>query len=219
MKLQKFLSVFWLCAIVLTMSFTPEEKFFEGEIEYKVTAESFVKGLDANEIIKQFGNKSFFWFKNGDYKQTANGMITKLDFFDHNTVKYYSGSQGSDTFLVQDASLKTDTVIRMENTSSVKKVAGYMCDKFVIHVLSGPEKTSLIMRFYYNEVATRLDPAWYAKAESHSMKLIREHTHSVPLEIEIEYSNFKIVLSATKITRKSLTDEEIHLPKNAKVKI
>jgi hypothetical protein len=215
MKLRTFFLPACFCATALFFSFVPDAKYFEGCIKYKVQVESYIKEISAKKMLREMGNKSSFFFKNGDYRQEFNGTESNIDYFDHSTGLYYHGPRGNDTFYIHDLKEKEWTIIRMAKIPSARKVAGYNCDELIVATQSGKDNMVMTKRYFYNPAATPIDSQWYSKSLSINEDVIYGTTKSIPLEMEFESKLFKITLTAEKIIPQSLNDEDLHLPKDA----
>jgi len=210
---NKILFLVCVLANVFFLSLKPEEEYFEGFITYNIYADGSVKESLIQSFRDAFGNKTIFYFKNGDYKQVYNGNLISIEYYNHVSNQRDMQYVGSDTFQESDGSKDADSLLNSTHIKSVKEIAGYTCDEFIFNFKSG-----IHMQAFYNEEARKLNPEWFNNPKAGYLNIVYSRIKSIPLEMIVSKDNFDVYLFAERITRKTLTDDEVHLPKNAIVK-
>jgi hypothetical protein len=212
-----FYKSFALGLLILLFSFKPEEKYFEGKVEYKMEITSRTHKEDAKQMQKAFGTRATFYFKQGNYKDEYNGTGMRLDFIDVKASKYYFKTTMSDTFYMMDASKITDSIVSVKINKSSKKVAGYSCDELIVKTISIQNLEKAELRFYFNS-ALKVNPEWFRTIHIASSDVIYRAMKSIPLMYILDYGHHVTTVTATKVTETAVSDDEVHIPKDAVVK-
>lgn len=213
MLMKNLLFCFLLLAQIKVFAQT---KKFEGEIHYLNLYQFAVKGIDTMAILKDFGNSSTYYYKNGSYKWTFEECKMKEEYYSAITGKTFDRYEHSDTLFFQKNS-EGDTLLRYEIQENADTICGYVCNRLNVLIGNKNDKEALLMRFIFYVPELIVDPEKFKEFGGYCNYEVYKITKSAFLRIEMlnSYWPFKLRMEATKVIPRSLSEKEVSMPENS----
>lgn len=197
---------YFICtAIILLLSCSREDDFFEGEILYTITVSPEDAKIDTTLVQDHYGKESHFYFKRGNYRWNMQSKLwTGMIYIQKENKLYYQLRESEVTGWKRGEDL-TDSVISIKASPSEIFILGHRCDVMEI-------KTKLLInniqrvRNYYYSSDLKVNPEWIEKNRNGNFDVIYNTMKALPLKIVDDFGYFTITYEATQITPRQLED-------------
>ena len=211
-------SVLLLLITLACLTASAQTNEFEGEVRYVhyFKYKKFVK--DTGLVIRQFGNSSYYYYKKGSYVWKFNGSDLEKEFSYNSTRKVYSKMRNKDTVQIVKPSL--DTILSYSIRKNADTILGLPVDELTIVTATKADKNNKITRRIYYSSKYPILPQHASHLISFANNQVFKLTKALPLRIELETEKlpFVIRMQAVRVIPRTVTPEELALPKGVKIK-
>ena len=182
---------------------------FEGKITYQNMYKSKLPNVTDQQFTSMMGEKQDYVIKNGDYKSSANGTMFLWQLYVNKDNRIYNKMSNSETILWNDASVNTDSVLKVEINKQAIEILGYKCDEVILTCKSG------IQKYYFNS-KLKVDISLYKKHLYGNWYDYLKAAKALPLKSIIDTEQFTFTSIATEVKEMKIDEKEFQLPENAK---
>ena len=182
-------------------------KEFEGVINYQHQVVAKEPSYNVEYDYSAIGKYSEYYYKNGNYRFVNHNSYIEGDLFKAQEVRNYLLMAKSDTVLYLDAKKPDIEVIEFKVEKSVKTILNYSCDLITVKVKPTNQETPISYRRYYFTSKLPIDPAHFKQCKGNAYELIFGQAKSLPLRIEFEWPQKKVIWQATKVEKKKLNKD------------
>lgn len=188
-------------------------EYFEGVITFEDTYSSSNPAVDIAAVNAQYGTKSEFYFKNGNYKQIYNGSVLKSLLFNSKENRSYIQSSASDTLFYLDCSESNETIVSSEIDNNKASVLGRNCSvlKIIANDLLG--KPSRISTYFFDE-SISINPDWFENVRYSSYDKLYAITKSLPIKTIHETENYTVTSVAVSVKKQVIDSSVFQLPRD-----
>ncbi|ATL49346.1 hypothetical protein COR50_20395 [Chitinophaga caeni] len=192
-----------LILFLLVSSFKPlMAQDFTGKIVYANTYYSKVDDMTDAQYSTLFGSKTQFYIKNGNIKESFNGIALRMQVFRSDSNKLFFYKANTDYPLSIKPVNDKDSMMKViigEDADTIN-VLGKRCHKVIIESNNGK------VTYYFNN-DIQIDPSYFRDYKLNSFDIFTQMTHSLPLKIVLETSEYTKESTAIEMTPLSLQDE------------
>jgi hypothetical protein len=200
----------FISAFILLTSLSVFGQNFEGKIVYQNTFKSKNPQLKDEQWSAMFGSTQEFYAKGNQYKYVTNGTLLLWQTYSATDKKVYTKMSNSPSVYWNDATLNTDTILKIELKKASAVVLGYTCDELILTCKSGVQK-------YYFNAKFVVDPKLYTAHTYGNFALLLTKTKSWPLKSVIETDQFTLTSTATEVKPMVVDINMFKLPAGAKL--
>ncbi len=168
------LSLLLLC---LTVSLSAQD--FQGKITYVNSYYSKKLGINDLQWGAMMGNRSEYFYKEGNYLVKLNGSLTQGQQYVHNLNSIFNTIANSDSLYCIDAIENRDSVLKIVVNKDVVDVMGYRCDEMIMTTKTGVHK-------YYYSSRFGVNPKLFAKHKFGNWAAYTKVAKAFPLKMIIE---------------------------------
>ncbi|MBK9249890.1 MAG: hypothetical protein IPM69_17745 [Ignavibacteria bacterium] len=185
--------------------------YFEGVITFEDTYTSSDPAVDVEAIKIQYGTKSEFYIKNGNYKQIYNGSILKSVLFIKNYNRSYIHSSITDTLFYVDCTESNESIVSTEASNNKESVLGRNCSILQIKANDLLDKEFRKSTYYFDE-SIAINPEWFENSHFGSYDKLYAITKSIPIKTIHEMENYTVTSVAVSIKKQSIDSTFFDLP-------
>lgn len=200
----------FISAFILLTSLSVFGQNFEGKIVYQNTFKSKNPQLKDEQWSAMFGSTQEFYAKGNQYKYVTNGTLLLWQTYSATDKKVYTKMSNSPSVYWNDATVNTDTILKIELKKASAVVLGYTCDELILTCKSGVQK-------YYFNAKFVVDPKLYTAHTYGNFALLLTKTKSWPLKSVIETDQFTLTSTATEVKPMVVDINMFKLPAGAKL--
>ncbi len=208
-SLMRFLCV--LCFVLLGTSCLMAQPYFAGQIHYQYHYKSFNPAIKVSDLEKRLGQKSTIFFREGSYHEKYDSGMMSEQYYDQKENKSYYRKEHSDTLFWFHCLQPAQPYLRYTITPHKDTILGIVCNELATFY------TDKTIRFYYNSDTLRINPKWYADCTFANKNINTEHMKSLFLKYTLETANFTLLVEATRLEEKIISDADLFYPPNSKL--
>lgn len=189
-----------LLSLCLTsfFSFMSKPKYFEGLIIYKVSYVSENPTVTVERLIKDFGDTTIFYFKEGNYVQTFNGSLMKMNYRNSSNNLFCVETFASDSVECIDCSISDEMITSKKIVKKQALVAGFTCNKLMVTSNDLKGKPKRQGEYYYNS-SLRINPKWFENDKLGSHNVVYGLMRSMPLKIVTTLYGVTVTMTAIEV--------------------
>jgi hypothetical protein len=186
--------------LLLTPLFSCGQKYFEGEIEYKIQTIKTDSSFDLNRIPCTGSNSSKIVYKNGDYISRFDNCFIEYEYFNHTLSQSFYKLNGSDTLLFENCKNppKSDSIISIKTYNNTDTILNKVCNRLVV------QRRRMKMTFLYSP-GLKINPDWFRNSKGEYYDVIYGQMKSVFLKYIIEGEGYISTCIATKVDPKPIS--------------
>ncbi len=175
-------------AIVFFSSFSStRETLFEGQVSYKITADSDEGDFDAAVYASRFGSSAEFFFRQGNYEMRQKGDFIVPYFYLKKTNKIYFQTQEQDVLVWEHATTPNTKILKHEIKAKALKVRISMdesvdCDELKL-TLSNTEGEQWQESYFYHPNRFSINGLWFNTHKLHAFNQIYAKMNAIPTRI------------------------------------
>jgi len=198
------LAIVGLAATAFVAPKNSADSTFEGVITYSIT-------VDNPQAASMMQGSTIKVYMKGDQTKTSSdmGMYKTIVFTDKKTPEdptVLVEVMGNKYQLKNDKTKKDDKDADIKYTDETKTVAGYVCHKAAV-TITGKDGQTYVSDVYYTEDLPR-----YSGGTGQFKGL-----KGFPLEYSMKQQGMNVVLSATSVTKQSVSDDTFKVPTGYKL--
>lgn len=178
---------------------------FEGKITYQNDYTSKIPNATSEQFNAMMGTTQEYYIKGNKYKSATNGSFSQWQLYVPTENRLYSKMAVSDTLLWSDGNSNPDEAVSYEIQKNQGEILGYKCDALVVKTKTGTAT-------YYFSKKIKIDPELYKNHQYGNWALVIEQTKSLPLKIEMETPQFRLVSTAVDIKEMEIEESVFALP-------
>jgi hypothetical protein len=190
----------------------PAQRFFEGEVTYRIKYQSDDSRMSTAQLRQDGGEGLIVSWKKGLLHEKYKGGFVSQAFYSPEEVRLYIKMDESDPLLWhwKDASTSDEKLLSMTRIRDAAEVNGLMCDE--LRVVTEEGAVSYWYHRKYRVKARKL-----RKCKHNNWGQVYRKMRAVPQRIIMESTpGVKVSLELQKIENKAIPDERFQLPENAK---
>lgn len=134
-----------------------------------------------------------------------NGSLSQWQLYVPSENRLYSKMAMSDTLLWSDGNNNPDEALNYEILKNQDEILGYKCNVLIVKTKTGNAT-------YYFTKKIKIDPELYKDHQYGNWALITSQTKSLPLKIEMDTPQFKMVSTAIEVKEMDIEDSFFGLP-------
>ena len=180
---------------------------FEGIIKYNHQVVAMDSSYDVNYDYSAIGKSSIYHYKNGNYKFLNQNSYFKADLFKSNELANYLLISNSDTVIYLNARIADLEIMDYSIEESVDTILNYSCDLITLKIKPINQDSPISYRRYYFSKKLPINSNHFKECKGSAYELIYRNTKSLPLRIEFEWPNRKIIWEAAEVENKKLSDD------------
>jgi len=173
---------------------------FEGIIYYKINYYDSNGDPVNDKRLKYLGDSMKVFMQKGNYKQIYSGSFVECVSYDYKSNKYYTSFKDIDTVSIRDAGVQDDSIAEYGKIDSAITILGNVCSGYKI-------STSQTNCYFFYSPNIYKNPKYFIQHRYFGYDKFIRDTHSIYLQLEIEYKNISIVFTATSIQWTKLKDK------------
>ncbi|HVU97322.1 MAG TPA: hypothetical protein VHE34_18965 [Puia sp.] len=180
------------------------QKYFEGEILYRLQSFSKDSSFDLNSLRAAGATKSICIIKDGNMILKPDSGTLQYLFFSRIDNKVYSKYDWTDTLFYQPGDrllASQDSVYTTEIKYNTDTLLGYVCNRFILR------SASLTLTIIYSPNLV-VDPTWFTETKYSYYNVIYGQTHSLLLKSIAEFGRFVSILSADQVVPRKVSNNE-----------
>jgi len=186
-------------------------EYFEGIITFEDTYTSSNPDVNIAAVNTQYGTKSEFYFKNGNYKQIYNGSVLKSLLFNSKDNRSYVQSSVTDTLFYMDCSESNEIIVSSELSKDKETVLGRSCSVLSVIANDLLGKPSRISTYYFDE-SMSINPEWYENVRFSSYDKLYAIMKSLPIKTIHETEHYTVTSVAVSVKKQAIDSSVFQLP-------
>jgi hypothetical protein len=186
--------------LLLTPLFSCGQKYFEGEIEYKIQTIKTDSSFDLNRIPCTGSQSSKIVYKNGDYISRFDNCFIEYEYFNHTLSQSFYKLNGSDTLLFENFKNppESDSIISIKMYNNTDTILNKVCNRLVV------QRRRMKMTFLYSP-ELKINPDWFRNSRGEYYDVIYGQMKSVFLKCIIEGEGYTSTCIATNVDSKPIS--------------
>jgi hypothetical protein len=197
-RVLKYILLFFAASTIIGCSKGQE---FRGYIEYEVKAQKIDSNFTNDKFIKGFGDKSTFYYENGNYFQTHSNSMLEFGYLDHKAMQQGLKLADNDTLYLYDASKnEKEKLLNTEKSPLTQAILGYDCQRFDLYTQSLVYGFKQKFILYYSD-KIKIDGRRFENIKLSFANEIYGKINSIPLSFEILNPIYSVEYTAVKIEK------------------
>ena len=191
-------AIIFLSLITISINLNAQ-KNFKGKIVYSIEFKTESSELNLEEIKKDLGVETVFYYDSGKYFQTYKTGKTEFSFFNASKKTYYEKFRSIDTIYAQNhTKLKDEKLISKRKSKSLEKILNNSSKTLELEIENIPFKYKYFMKFYFID-NIKIKGRKFKNIKASFSNIVYGESNSIPVKFEIIHSNFTIVVTAKNI--------------------
>jgi hypothetical protein len=196
--------------LVLATAAIASAQAFEGQVTYKNEYKSQNPKMTDAQWNSMMGTTQVYVIEGRDYKSSTNGTFFQWQLYRGAENKLYSKMSNSPAILYNDASVNSDSVLKVEHNREVAEILGYKCDELVLTCKSGRQK-------YYFSPKLSVDPQLFSNHKFGNWHKYLSIARALPLKTIVSTEQFTLESVATEVKPMEVDDKVLQLPADSKI--
>ncbi len=180
--------------------------YFEGKVEYKFEVTPIGSRFDIPTLQRLAGSGNTLFFKEGNFLHISEDGIVEKDIYNKEENKFYFKKSGNDTLFWFNCAKSGEKILDFSFTAKKENILGIQCDELIIHY------KSKIVTDYYNSDSLKINPHWLKDYFLDEENLIDEKEKAIYLKRKIQYPDFILTETATKISWEKVNTQSFTIP-------